>query len=90
MITQCCMQALYDLGPEGQAAVDLAKEFERRKCSHFKVRPQDECMTIMAGTFSFPLYPALLFSSGVLFPPSERADPPFSRASQETTTRTAT
>lgn len=43
------MQALYDLGPEGQGAVDLAKGFERRKCNHFKVRPQDECMTAMAG-----------------------------------------
>ncbi|KAK4705556.1 U3 small nucleolar RNA-associated protein 23, partial [Phenoliferia sp. Uapishka_3] len=49
MITQCCMQALYDLGAEGQGAVDLAKGFERRKCNHFKVRPQDECMTAMAG-----------------------------------------
>ncbi|KAL8287688.1 hypothetical protein RQP46_003546 [Phenoliferia psychrophenolica] len=50
MITQCCMQALYDLGAEGQGAVDLAKGFERRKCNHFKVRPQDECMTAMAGS----------------------------------------
>ncbi|GAA5966151.1 hypothetical protein JCM21900_000575 [Sporobolomyces salmonicolor] len=49
MITQCCIQALYDAGPEGQAAVDMAKGFERRKCNHFKPRPQDECMAAMAG-----------------------------------------
>ncbi|GAA5941591.1 rRNA-processing protein UTP23 [Sporobolomyces koalae] len=49
MITQCCIQALYDQGPEGQAAVEIAKEFERRKCNHFKPRPEDECMTAMAG-----------------------------------------
>ncbi|GAA5859508.1 hypothetical protein JCM8547_006855 [Rhodosporidiobolus lusitaniae] len=49
MITQCCMQVLYDLGPEGQAAVDAAKDFERRKCNHFKARPEDECMLSMAG-----------------------------------------
>ncbi|GAA6063722.1 hypothetical protein JCM10212_001833 [Sporobolomyces blumeae] len=49
MITQCCIQALYDAGPEGQDAVDVAKGFERRKCNHFKVRPQDECMMAMAG-----------------------------------------
>ncbi|GAA6018377.1 hypothetical protein JCM11491_005950 [Sporobolomyces phaffii] len=44
MITQCCIQALYDQGPEGQAAVDLAKEFERRKCNHLKPRPESECL----------------------------------------------
>ncbi|GAA5906883.1 rRNA-binding ribosome biosynthesis protein UTP23 [Sporobolomyces salmoneus] len=49
MITQCCIQALYDQGEEGQAAVEMAKEFERRKCNHFKPRPEDECMTAMAG-----------------------------------------
>ncbi|GAA5885698.1 hypothetical protein JCM16303_003119 [Sporobolomyces ruberrimus] len=49
MITQCCIQALYDQGEQGQAAVDMAKEFERRKCNHFKPRPEDECMTAMAG-----------------------------------------
>lgn len=52
VITQCCMQALYDMGAEGQGAVDLAKGFERRKCNHFKVRPQDECMNTMAGALS--------------------------------------
>ncbi|GAA5847217.1 hypothetical protein JCM5353_007797 [Sporobolomyces roseus] len=49
MITQCCIQSLYDQGAEGQAAVDMAKEFERRKCNHFKQRPEDECMIAMAG-----------------------------------------
>ncbi len=51
MITQCSIQALYDLGTEGQASVDLAKDFERRKCNHFKVRPEEECLTTMAGSF---------------------------------------
>ncbi|GAA5836962.1 hypothetical protein JCM3766R1_006491 [Sporobolomyces carnicolor] len=50
MITQCCIQALYDLGPEGQPFVEFAKEFERRKCNHFKPRPQDECLESVAGT----------------------------------------
>ncbi|ORY89021.1 Fcf1-domain-containing protein [Leucosporidium creatinivorum] len=49
MITQCSMQALYDAGAEGQAAVDEAKGFERRKCNHFKVRPEAECLASMAG-----------------------------------------
>jgi U3 small nucleolar RNA-associated protein 23 len=49
VITQCSIQALYDLGTEGQASVDLAKDFERRKCNHFKVRPEEECLITMAG-----------------------------------------
>ncbi|GAA5832754.1 hypothetical protein JCM11251_005750 [Rhodosporidiobolus azoricus] len=49
MITQCCIHALYEAGEEGQAAVDAAKGFERRKCNHFKARPEDECMLTMAG-----------------------------------------
>jgi len=58
VITQCCIQSLYDQGAEGQAAVDMAKEFERRKCNHFKQRPEDECMIAMAGTlFSPSLFP---------------------------------
>lgn len=48
VITQCCIQALYDAGAEAQAAVDAAKGFERRKCNHFKARPEDECMLAMA------------------------------------------
>ncbi|KDE03329.1 hypothetical protein MVLG_06172 [Microbotryum lychnidis-dioicae p1A1 Lamole] len=49
MITQCCMQVLYDLGPSGQPSVNLAKEFERRKCNHLKARPAEQCLTAMAG-----------------------------------------
>ncbi|SCZ88914.1 BZ3500_MvSof-1268-A1-R1_Chr1-1g00822 [Microbotryum saponariae] len=49
MITQCCMQVLYDLGPSAQPSVELAKEFERRKCNHLKARPAEECLTAMAG-----------------------------------------
>ncbi|BFZ63801.1 hypothetical protein YB2330_004933 [Saitoella coloradoensis] len=46
MITQCCMAALYKLGREGQAVVDVAKEFERRKCGHFgdKTKESGECI----------------------------------------------
>lgn len=32
MITQCCMQALYD--SKNQSAIDIAKQFERRRCNH--------------------------------------------------------
>ncbi|POY71666.1 hypothetical protein BMF94_5361 [Rhodotorula taiwanensis] len=49
MITQCCIQALYDAGEEAKDAVEAAKGFERRKCNHFKARKQDECMLAMAG-----------------------------------------
>ncbi|TKA53688.1 hypothetical protein B0A53_03730 [Rhodotorula sp. CCFEE 5036] len=49
MITQCCIQALYDAGEEAKEAVEAAKGFERRKCNHFKARKQDECMLAMAG-----------------------------------------
>ncbi|BGP42075.1 hypothetical protein JCM10449v2_006077 [Rhodotorula kratochvilovae] len=49
MITQCCMQALYDRGAEAQDVIDIAKGFERRKCNHLKARPEDECLTAMAG-----------------------------------------
>lgn len=52
MITQCCIQALYDAGEEAKEAVEAAKGFERRKCNHFKARKQDECMLAMAGTSS--------------------------------------
>lgn len=53
MITQCCIQALYDAGEEAKEAVEAAKGFERRKCNHFKARKQNECMLAMAGTLSF-------------------------------------
>lgn len=50
VITQCCIQALYDAGEDAKEAVEAAKGFERRKCNHFKARKQDECMLAMAGT----------------------------------------
>lgn len=50
MITQCCIKALYDAGPSAQAATDMAKTFERRKCNHLdKPKAEDECMRVMAG-----------------------------------------
>ncbi|GAA6056740.1 hypothetical protein JCM3770_005873 [Rhodotorula araucariae] len=49
MITQCCMQALYDLGADAQDVIDVAKGFERRKCNHLKPRPEEECLAAMAG-----------------------------------------
>lgn len=38
MITQCCMQALYLT--DNQAAIDLAKTFERRRCNHPPKSPE--------------------------------------------------
>ncbi len=50
VITQCCIKALYDAGPSAQAATDVAKTFERRKCNHLdKPKEEDECMKTMAG-----------------------------------------
>ena len=49
VITQCCMQALYNMGEEAQDVVDVAKGFERRMCNHLKARSEDECLTAMAG-----------------------------------------
>lgn len=50
VITQCCIKALYDAGPSAQAATDIAKTFERRKCNHLdKPKTEDECMKTMAG-----------------------------------------
>ncbi|KZO92185.1 hypothetical protein CALVIDRAFT_504728 [Calocera viscosa TUFC12733] len=50
MITQCCIAALYKLGPPGQSIVDLAKTFERRRCGHLETPLEpDECMTAVVG-----------------------------------------
>ncbi|KAF9240950.1 Fcf1-domain-containing protein [Melanogaster broomeanus] len=49
MITQCCIHELYLLGKSQQAAVDLAKSFERRKCNHREVVPGDECLASVVG-----------------------------------------
>ncbi|EGW34427.1 uncharacterized protein SPAPADRAFT_135247 [Spathaspora passalidarum NRRL Y-27907] len=42
MITQCCMQALYDT--KNQTAIDLAKTFERRRCNHRDAIDPAECI----------------------------------------------
>ncbi|KAI5966741.1 uncharacterized protein KGF55_000150 [Candida pseudojiufengensis] len=40
MITQCCIQALYDT--KNEKAISIAKYFERRKCNHrTPINPQD-------------------------------------------------
>lgn len=42
MITQCCMQALYDSG--NQNAIEVGKTFERRRCNHREAIPPKECV----------------------------------------------
>ncbi|CEP63377.1 rRNA-binding ribosome biosynthesis protein UTP23 LALA0_S08e01024g [Lachancea lanzarotensis] len=44
MITQCCIQAIYDT--KDQDAIDLAKTFERRRCNHppKEAKPPLECL----------------------------------------------
>lgn len=44
MITQCCMQQLYE--SRNQGAIDAAKEFERRRCNHNPKDPKsaEECL----------------------------------------------
>ena len=81
VITQCCMQALYNLGDEAQDVIDVAKGFERRMCNHLKARPEDECLTAMAGASLLPSSPS---SSGP-HQLTSRAPP-----SQARTTATAT
>lgn len=49
MITQCCIHELYLQGKEMQPAVDLAKEFERRKCNHREPIPANECLASVIG-----------------------------------------
>ncbi|KAF9056347.1 Fcf1-domain-containing protein [Panaeolus papilionaceus] len=49
MITQCCIHELYLQGREQQAAVDLAKTFERRRCNHREAIAGDECLTSVIG-----------------------------------------
>ncbi|QEU60364.1 Utp23 [Kluyveromyces lactis] len=45
MITQCCMQSLYQTNNQG--AIDAAKQFERRRCNHDPKEPKSvlECLT---------------------------------------------
>lgn len=44
MITQCCMQSLYKT--KNQKAIDLAKQYERRRCNHLPSDPvsPSECI----------------------------------------------
>ncbi|PVG04820.1 PIN domain-like protein [Serendipita vermifera] len=49
MITQCSMVELYKMGKERQPAVDMAKEFERRKCNHREAIDGSECMESVVG-----------------------------------------
>lgn len=51
VITQCCVDALYKMGKEYQAVVDIAKTFERRRCNHRDPIPADDCLNDMIGTF---------------------------------------
>ena len=48
-MTQCCIEALYKLGKEQQAATDLAKTFERRKCNHRTALDPQECLRDVVG-----------------------------------------
>ncbi|KIJ26037.1 hypothetical protein M422DRAFT_785358 [Sphaerobolus stellatus SS14] len=49
MVTQCCIVELYKLGRGEQAAVDLAKSFERRKCNHREAILGDDCIASVVG-----------------------------------------
>lgn len=49
MITQCCVEALYKLGPEYQKQVNTAKTFERRRCNHREALDPDECLKDVIG-----------------------------------------
>lgn len=49
MITQCCVEALYKLGPEYQKQVNTAKTFERRRCNHREPLDPDECLKDVIG-----------------------------------------
>ncbi|KAK9899583.1 hypothetical protein P389DRAFT_207241 [Cystobasidium minutum MCA 4210] len=50
MVTQCVVSRLYEEGAASQAATDLAKTFERRRCNHWQVKATDgECITGIIG-----------------------------------------
>ncbi|KAJ3508873.1 hypothetical protein NMY22_g16475 [Coprinellus aureogranulatus] len=49
MITQCCIHELYLKGKAFQEAVDIAKNFERRKCNHREAIPGDDCLADVVG-----------------------------------------
>ncbi|KIM32854.1 hypothetical protein M408DRAFT_326574 [Serendipita vermifera MAFF 305830] len=49
MVTQCCIVELYKLGKDRQVAVDMAKEFERRKCNHREAIEGSTCLREVVG-----------------------------------------
>ncbi|KAL5495318.1 hypothetical protein ACEPAI_781 [Sanghuangporus weigelae] len=49
MITQCCINRLYLAGRTAQPAVDLAKNFERRRCNHREAIPEVDCLKEVIG-----------------------------------------
>ena len=63
MITQCCIHELYVQGKAEQAAVDLAKTFERRKCNHRVAIAGDDCLADVVGTsFHSPASRAIVYN----------------------------
>jgi rRNA-processing protein FCF1 len=53
VITQCCIVELYKMGKDRQPAVDLAKDFERRKCNHREAIEGSTCLREVVGVFSY-------------------------------------
>jgi rRNA-processing protein FCF1 len=53
VITQCCIVELYEMGKDRQAAVDLAKDFERRKCNHREAIEGSTCLREVVGAFFY-------------------------------------
>lgn len=54
MITQCSITELYKIQKEGEKealAVELAKNWERRYCSHKEALPGDRCLCDVIGEF---------------------------------------
>jgi U3 small nucleolar RNA-associated protein 23 len=49
VITQCCIEELYRMGPEHQSSVNMAKTFERRKCNHREPIEGLECLKSVVG-----------------------------------------
>ncbi|EJT97712.1 hypothetical protein DACRYDRAFT_97107 [Dacryopinax primogenitus] len=66
MITQCCIAALYALGPTGQSIVDLAKTFERRRCGHLETPlSPEECIASVVGPTNRHRYVVMTQSDGL-------------------------
>jgi U3 small nucleolar RNA-associated protein 23 len=56
------MVELYKMGKERQPAVDLAKDFERRKCNHREAIDGSECIESVVGKPYTSLYCTLEFA----------------------------